>query len=658
MPSAFGPPTITLRPPLDALDQLVEPLDPGELQVLRSLATLGPGWTVYTKPRVGLDRLDFLVFHDVHGVCAIEVVGWTPDRARPGEHGDVELLGSDGLWAPTAADPRLVASRTRASLFDQFYALPEHGGTPTSAIRAVLVLPALTTAQAHALLPVRPPDEPESLVGVFGGDTIAEAARDVVVGLGCAVPPAPSLSKLRRHINASERIRSTRAPAWSSDGVRDLALNPGGELTRMVRGAAGSGKSFGLTGRAAHLAADGKRVLILSLNVTLANRLRSMANERCHEIGANPTLIACSNFHSFCTRVVQDAELAGYQLSAPRGAPWTVGIVAKATQAFEEGFRAPYDAVLVDEGQDFTIEWWNLLRRHVLAPGGEMLAVGDPTQDIYDRDELSAATIGDAARAWAQLDESHRLPADLLDLTNEFAAEHLDGEQVSGRTPAGPDQAARTVRRWIDVDRVPLLGRAVGREVVRLLRDDPQLRPGDVAFVCDYHHDGVAAVRVIEEAGIPVHHIFSRDPDAPRRVRKHRFWPDADAVKGCTAHSLKGWEVPAVVTGIGVDDRAARLAYIAMTRVSIRPDGTPSYISIVNADRRLDAFGRRFDARPATPPRPGPSGPPPLTTPPGPDAAGLAVEPGALPPPPPPVPVTSGAPCASSAPSQQVPSVH
>lgn len=231
-----------------------------------------------------------------------------------------------------------------------------------------------------------------------------------------------------------------------------------------------------------------------------------------------------------------------------------------------------------------------------------MLAVADPTQDIYDRFEwTSDAAVNDAdfGGEWIELDTSFRMPQDLLGLTNEFAEEYLEGEQLHGSAPGVEVPvgrgAAGSIRRWIDVDSPNHLGRAIGREVVRLLQTHPELRPVDVAFVCDYHHDGVAAVRVIEKAGYPVHHIFSRDPDAPRRRRKHRFWPGADAVKGCTAHSFKGWETPVLVTGIGVDDRAQRLAYVAMTRVLARADGSPSHVSIVNADRRLEEFGSRFN---------------------------------------------------------------
>ena len=50
-----------------------------------------------------------------------------------------------------------------------------------------------------------------------------------------------------------------------------------------------------------------------------------------------------------------------------------VGIVAKAAQSYELGYGRRYDAILVDEGQDFTSEWWDLLRNSVFADDGETL---------------------------------------------------------------------------------------------------------------------------------------------------------------------------------------------------------------------------------------------------------------------------------------------
>lgn len=640
--SSFGPPAPVLRPPSDRLDELVQPLSPGEAAVFDALTALEPGWTVFTKPRIGLDDPDFLAIHDRHGVCAIEVVDWRPETTRCTSAGRLEIQSPDGVWHPVDIEPRFRAARHRTSIFDQFYALPEHGGSPSSTIRSVVVLPAFTTVAAGDLFAQIGEDGRTSLVGIWGGEALGDSVGDIVRGLGCPPPPPESIEKLRRHVVASER--SPLATGWDArmSGVLiEIAENPLSLRHRRVRGGAGSGKSTALAARAARLAGEGKRVLLLSFNVTIANRLRALVDAHARTIGANPTLVACANFHSFCTRVVQDAEVLGAHLSAPTGMPWTVGIVAKAAQAYDLGQGARFDAILIDEGQDFTTEWWELLRNRVLVDDGETLVAFDPTQDIYDRASWLEATVSVSPTGFTspgelvRLDESLRLPNDLLELSAAFATDHLGGDAVSPSAVTVHD--AGSVRNWVNVDRVPELGPAVGREVVRLLEECPTLSPGDVSFVCDYHHDGVAAVRVIEAAGIPVHHIFSRDPDAPRRRRKHRFWPDVAAVKGCTAHSLKGWQSPVVVLGIGADDRARRLAYVAMTRTALPDDGSPAFVSVVSADRGLDTFGETFVMGSADVPVP------PAATPP--------------PPPPPPPPAPPMAPPAPMAPPMPAPDI-
>ena len=69
MTFGFAPPTMLMRPAIGDLDQLIEPLTTAEKRVALALCSLEPGWTVYVKPRLGLDRPDFLAFHDVHGMC-------------------------------------------------------------------------------------------------------------------------------------------------------------------------------------------------------------------------------------------------------------------------------------------------------------------------------------------------------------------------------------------------------------------------------------------------------------------------------------------------------------------------------------------------------------------------------------------------------------
>ena len=124
-------------------------------------------------------------------------------------------------------------------------------------------------------------------------------------------------------------------------------------------------------------------------------------------------------------------------------------------------------------------------------------------------------------------------------------------------------------------------------------QETPGLAPRDVVYLCEYHHDGLAAAEVIEAAGYRVQHVYTRDPDERQR-RKSRFWPDADAVKGCTVHAFKGWDSPAVVLGVGMEQRSRRLAYAGMTRVTSTRRGVGGHLVVVNADPRLTEFGHAY----------------------------------------------------------------
>ena len=592
-----------VRPSLTELDQLLDPLDEGQLAVARALATLDDDWSVYIRPRVGQDAPDFVVAHDLAGVCAIEVRDWRRETHRRNEQGLVERRDNLGGWHPAADHPRFEAGRCRTTIYDQYFALPSDGTDTTEGVRAAVVLPQLTNVEAVELLSHPGVGERERKVAVWGGDGLSGQLDQIVRGNGCAHPRAESVQRLRHHLVVSEVGADPAPPARLSAGAAEIAQNPSGTLVRRVRGAAGSGKSFGLAARAARLAGEGKDVLVLSFNVTLANHLSTLVTTRCREYGANPTRVVCANFHSYCTRVVQDAELLGMELSTPRGRPWPEAIFAKADQAYVAGFERRFDAILVDEGQDFALDWWNLLRYHALRPGGEMLLAVDPTQDLYARhawDDEERMRGAGFSGPWIELGGSYRMPNDVAPLVNAFAAAQLDGESLPAQVLADHDETvgarSGSTRHWQNVGRVGDIGVEVGREVVRLLREHPTLAPRDVAFLCEYHHDGVAAVAEIEAAGYPVHHIFSRDPDDARRRRKYRFWPDADAVKGCTVHNFKGWETTALVMGIGVEARSKRIAYVAMTRLKADVAGGGAYLSIVNADKSIADLQSAFQS--------------------------------------------------------------
>lgn len=560
----------TFQPSLDHLDELS--LTEDVVVVARALAALDDAWTVYVTPQLGLDIADLVLVHDQRGVVVVEVESETRQR-------------------PVVA----LARRHRTTIYDQFFSLPGDGREAGSMVRAAVVSPTATTETVRAALA---PGDP--VVAIWGTEVIA---GQLEVLLGAAVTPVPSESvrRLRHQIVAAGVVYDAVTPVQLSANARMVVANPRGSKVRGVTGPAGSGKTFAMTARAARLAAEGKSVLVLCFNSTLANRLRQLVVERCAEYGANPTLVTCTSFHNFCARVVDDARQSGIEAEEPVRGTWPVKIVVKAHEVLSARFDRRYDAVMVDEGQDFTVAWWNLLREWVVRPEGEMLLATDPSVDLYGKQTWAEPTtlqLGGFQEPWIEMASSYRMAPELTAATNNFALAFVDDEGTVPQVPA--DQTAVVGRvavgvpTWRNLDRVADLGPAIGEEVVRLLSENPGLAPRDVAYLCEYHHDGLAAAAVIEAAGYPVHHVYSRDPDE-RHQRKARFWPDADAVKGCTVHSFKGWEIPAVVLGIGMEERSRRLAYGSMTRASSTQGHEASHLVVLNADPRMAEFGVTFE---------------------------------------------------------------
>ena len=588
----------TLRPPLRELQHLAIPLNDGELRVAHKLAELDDSWTVYVQPRLAQDVPDFVAVHDRYGVCAVEVKDWSPGAYRQVDTGAIECM-QEGSWRQTTEQPRYQAFRYRSTIYEHFFALPDDAEAPTQVVRAVLLLPQFSSKKAAILFdkPVVTPREQS--VRVLGGEALQGSAEDIVRAV-CPHPDPTSMRRLGRHLVESDCVRESRAPVKLSEGARNIATNPNNARRRRIRGPAGCGKSFGLAACAARLAAEGQEVLILTFNTTLANYLSTLVSSRCKELQANPALVTSAPFHSFCTRLVDDAERAGFVVGEHEQLKWFDAVVARAADACAAGYQRHFDAVLIDEGQDFTLEWWTLLRKHVVRGDGEMLLVADPTQDVYEK---KAWTDEETMRGaffsgpWTELKGSYRMPRDLVPLANEFASRYVDGERLIAEVPADhldiSGAFVETRRHWDNVSSAGELGTSIGHEVVRLLTAHPDLNPNDLVFLCEHHRDGLDAVRVIEGAGFAVHHIFAtKDGDKTRR--KRRFWPDAPGVKGCTVHSFKGWETPALVMGIGRGNGSKRLAYVAMTRVKVSGGDRPAYLSVINTDLTIASFQSTF----------------------------------------------------------------
>ena len=126
-------------------------------------------------------------------------------------------------------------------------------------------------------------------------------------------------------------------------------------------------------------------MLVVSYNHTLNSYLRRTAAS----FGTDSNEITWLGYHEWCSRVMADtARWPQYRAlwnEHSKGAVLDVELpaaVAAALKADADELTPRYDAILVDEGQDFLPDWWDSLR-HACRPEGEMVLAADLAQDVF-----------------------------------------------------------------------------------------------------------------------------------------------------------------------------------------------------------------------------------------------------------------------------------
>jgi superfamily I DNA/RNA helicase len=157
-----------------------------------------------------------------------------------------------------------------------------------------------------------------------------------------------------------------------------------GEGHRVLRGVAGSGKTIALVCRARHLRERHPewRVLVLCFNRSLASSLRRALPHDPH-----------MDILTFHTWALGELDKSGVAVPKPPGRGqqwdqyWTHEVAQLLLRAFDEGRISPgtYQALLVDEGQDFADDWYRALLRALDPATNSLFIALDSSQNIYKR---------------------------------------------------------------------------------------------------------------------------------------------------------------------------------------------------------------------------------------------------------------------------------
>ncbi|EGV27829.1 hypothetical protein ThidrDRAFT_4367 [Thiorhodococcus drewsii AZ1] len=562
---------VRIFPPWPELNALRSPLTDGERALAQFLDdNLPQDWRIYVQPYVNNMRPDVVVVNPNIGLVVFEVKDWDLSRYH---------FKNDKLVATTVnntwieEDPVKKAQWYAKSLFEQFLvsdeALLPVGSYPNSRSisRAAVYFHCSSTASVYALYKSRAKD-------------VIKAGRDSlsILTLGHLVPNFRfAKSKFIRdaQITALDNIHSWLAPpkhAISQTRTTQLVKGQAryakpGKGCHRIRGAAGAGKSFVLSHRAARASAEGRKIAVLCFNITMSHILRDLLKQAPYDV--NWENVTWMHFHAFVIGLGIDAgiivsnanndddDLDSGSSQAPSEKSSIIDPVSVLKQIYAgkhtPDFKAPtFGGIYIDEGQDFDPQWIDVLAP-MLGQGGELVLFADHRQNIYGRDGGCdrAETLQHCRfRKWAQLPrKSFRIPERIALFLNDFSAKVGlgDEEDLPIEEFAVPENngLALEVLAWHNSTSVESALDSMDSAFSALGNPNP----GDVVVLMPDHKLGLQAVSQLQGKYHQIVHVFGEGgPDSPEsRRRKMAFWMGRGGLKMSTIHSFKGWELDNVI---------------------------------------------------------------------------------------------------------------
>ncbi len=365
---------------------------------------------------------------------------------------------------------------------------------------------------------------------------------------------------------------------------------------RRLRGTAGSGKTLVLAHRAAKLAAGNQKVLVITYNRNLWYFIKEMIEESPYNF--NWSNITFRHFHGFCKDLLNELFLA-----TPSKFDDIVPVLEEAlrkvpdesiTNKTLEKFK--YDAILIDEGQDYSWEWYNFLSKF-LTNRNELFLVCDKKQNIYGR-ELSwidgkMENVQFRGR-WAELDTIHRLPRGISQLANEFSEEFGLSSSVEFDYAQTLFNDSPSFFRWDNIQGENWLVKvyeAYNTFSQWQISSKNRFKPSEIVILLPKNQMGTELVKFFEDYGITCDHVFLTKNSSKWRNKKISSITDK-RLKISTIHQFKGWESPNIILLIpehwnGGNKNLDAVVYTAVTR-------TLENLIVLNCNDRYWGFGEEL----------------------------------------------------------------
>lgn len=414
-----------------------------------------------------------------------------------------------------------------------------------------------------------------------GCDDLEESCLDVVVP-GVHFPR----SRLMRR-EWAEELEFWLDPPYHRDRRSGLELTREQKIRaepkpghRRLRGSAGSGKTVVIAHRAAKLASEGYRVLVVTYNRTLWYYIKDMVDKTPYNFEWSN--ITFRHFHGFCRDILNELMLP---MPDVEDAPLAV------EEAIKDRDVRMFDSILIDEGQDYEWEWYNLLSKF-LSERDELFFVCDKKQNVYDRELNWIDNMGDFKGKvkfkgrWPELNTVYRLPKEIAEVSNSFSREYSLDQSVKMDFSQSTLSRDSILFRWENVQAADWLSEVF--KAYRTLKDEG-VYDSDMVILVPKNKMGVELVKFLKDRGVDANHLFPMNKKGWRN--KKTFTSGDRRLKVSTIHKFKGWEAPNVVMVIPQewmgDGNLDSVVYTAMTR-------TLKNLVVVNPNKRYRDFGENL----------------------------------------------------------------
>jgi hypothetical protein len=424
-----------LTPSYEEINKSVSPFPTlGELHLIRNLKEILSDVSdleIIYQPKIGRGRADVILLRKGYGCAIIEVKDWIVNSynvTKGKGSGTSKWHSKQGAFEVYSPHRQVHSYKEdlieEARLSEQIDADPKAYGV----IRTLLYfantphIEAESYSEAYIKCYGRGgwPTPPGELLQTLGldfkrdlfSDDVYQRIRDVIVPK--RVPDTPSIP-----VRPTQRQRDA------------LAIPLSGR--RKIRGSAGSGKTYVGAIIAAQSAQRKEDVLVLVYNEAAKWGFQEVV--RHLDLEFNRSFVTVLSIFKLTKPFSQNVEERH-----ARAKDFFETSQDMITKRLAEQHSHPqhmlYDTIIIDEAQDYRLEWMQLLEKHYLRPGGRLIILADEGQNIYGNALEEQRVRTPISGAWFRLGEHNRASPEISAICDQFRNEFFNDSEQTEMPPS------------------------------------------------------------------------------------------------------------------------------------------------------------------------------------------------------------------------------